>query len=104
MTNEEAIEWLKVEYENVRCDECIEGEYVNALEMAIKALESSISIPSDATNGDVIKAVFPNATVYSFSYGYCVYSDEVVCPQNFMMSTSIDWWNAPYKEDKADDK
>lgn len=39
MTIEEAIEWLKDEYEHARCDECIEGEYVNALDLAIKALE-----------------------------------------------------------------
>lgn len=60
---------------------------------------NAIPIPENATNGDMIKALFPNATFYddTFGYGY-VYSDVVECKENYMMTYSKEWWNAPYKE------
>lgn len=59
-------------------------------------LISAIPIPEGATNGDMIKAMFPNGKEYDndgdvryeieidFDYSFCSYFDGV-------------WWNAPYK-------
>ena len=59
-------------------------------------LVSAIPIPKGATNGDMIKAIFPNGKEYDndgdvryeieidFDYSYCSYFDGV-------------WWNSPYK-------
>ena len=60
---------------------------------------NAIVIPKNATNGDVIKALFPDATFYDdmFGYGY-VYSDGVRCDESYMMTYSKEWWNTPYKE------
>lgn len=69
----------------------------NALLHAIKALESSISIPSGATNGDVIKAVFPNAISPYMLKGGSIYrrtGDEYIITSEF--------WNAPYREGDND--
>ena len=50
----------------------------------------AIPIPDNATNGDVIKAIFPN-----------VYSEE--CDYDIFITLdgdtrfTYDWWNAPYK-------
>lgn len=57
-----------------------------------------IPIPEGATNGDMIKTMFPNGKEYDndgdvryeieidFDYSYCSYFDGV-------------WWNAPYKKE-----
>ena len=62
----------------------------------IKALEKAKPLPKDATNGDVIKAMFPNGKVIERDeatgygqmiddkYSYCSWFDGI-------------WWNAPYK-------
>ena len=59
-------------------------------------IEDAIPIPEGATNGDMIKAMFPNGKEYDndgdvryeieidFDYSFCSYFDGV-------------WWNAPYK-------
>jgi hypothetical protein len=60
------------------------------------AIRNSIVFPDNATNGDMIKAMFPNGKEYDndgdvryeieidFDYSFCSYFDGV-------------WWNAPYK-------
>ena len=52
------------------------------------------------TNGDVIKALYPDATVYSYADNFKLFSDLVICPQNYMMEADRDWWNAPYKNER----
>lgn len=80
------------------CDDCPENKDGECLteshcfevkQMAIKAIRQMI--PEDATNGDVIKAIFPKAKVWESSGKICV--DGHGCFKTF----SIDWWNAPYK-------
>lgn len=60
-----------------------------------------IPIPAGATNGDMIKAMFPNGKEYDndgdvryeieidFDYSFCSYFDGV-------------WWNAPYKRESEE--
>jgi hypothetical protein len=59
-----------------------------------------ISIPEGATNGDVIKAMFPAAKVNNTKYSYVV---EVKLPYHSKYDTGLlfdkDWWNAPYKRE-----
>ena len=52
---------------------------------------NAIVIPEGATNGDMIMALFPNASVYEHNGGstYSVNNEY-----NF----NTTWWNAPYKE------
>lgn len=59
-----------------------------------------IPIPDGATNGDMIKAMFPTATFCDdmSCYGY-VYSNVVRCVENYMMTYSKSWRNAPYKKE-----
>ena len=46
-------------------------------------------IPDNATNGDVIKAMFPNEEIYRHTFGYDL-GDECSFNEN--------WWNAPYQK------
>lgn len=50
---------------------------------------NAIEIPEGATNGDMIKAMFPNEEIIE-SDGACVYVGA-------KMRFDKDWWNAPYK-------
>lgn len=59
-----------------------------------------LTIPENPTNGDVIKALFPNIEIYDSEKMESVYTGipfgkyvgaNVVCMR--------DWWNAPYKSE-----
>ena len=57
-----------------------------------------IDIPDNATNGDVIKAMFPNTkiiTQYDNPFGdrFIVFTLN-----NEDQQVNIEWWNAKYKE------
>ena len=51
---------------------------------------NAIVIPEGATNGDVIKVMFPNFHTNEMSHTIWVGYDD--------MSFRKEWWNAPYKE------
>ena len=101
MTREKAIEILK--YNSNVIHKTMTGETdtneVEALDMAIKALEDKpcdgvILIPKNATNGDMIKAMFPNAKAN-------VFVKEVGVKGLDTYSTfTKKWWNAPYEGGK----
>ena len=59
----------------------------------LMASGKSVILPDNATNGDVIKALFPDIKVYGCS-GYAHPSDKSSVLLEHMSS---DWWNAPYK-------
>ena len=50
----------------------------------------AIPIPKGATNGDIIKAMFPEVFVTN-----CKLVDKVG-----YFNFDVDWWNAPYKENE----
>jgi hypothetical protein len=58
------------------------------------SLEKAIPIPDGATNGDVIKAMFPSidASVSGDGDVVDVYNLGIYC-QTF----DTEWWNAPYR-------
>ena len=62
----------------------------------LKEIENVIIIRKGATNGDVIKAMFPNAEyevreyVVIFTFG------------GVKRELPIGWWNAPYKEESEE--
>ena len=53
-----------------------------------------INISADATNGDVIKAMFPNAEISLKLY---MPSVDIFFGGILMMRASMKWWNAKYK-------
>ena len=54
----------------------------------------AIEIPKNATNGDMIKSMFPNGTE-SIGRKKIYYSFY----PNGDMEFNITWWNAPFKKD-----
>lgn len=51
----------------------------------------AIPIPEGATNGDVIKALFPRIKIKKFPTFLRVIEGEEYIPMTY------DWWNSPYK-------
>jgi hypothetical protein len=72
----------------------------NALYDARKQLKSAICIPENATNGDMIKTMFPKCEQKEHinNNGYFeMYFDNDLKNADYMR-VSKKWWNAPYKE------
>ena len=55
----------------------------------------AIAIPDGATNGDMIKAMFPNAEIDANPYSPSV---DIFVDGILMMRVDRNWWNAPYKK------
>lgn len=88
-----------------------EGErIINALTYAIESLKVDVAydlayekvdfieIPDNATNGDMINALFPNAKNIRVDGGY---------PLNYIIEGEWhrnlkEWWNAPYKAESGE--
>lgn len=51
----------------------------------IQSVQKGTPLPDNATNGEVIKALFDNEMAYNLEFYI----------KNYMLCT--DWWNAPYK-------
>ena len=64
----------------------------DSLYEARKLLKNAIPIPDNATNGDVIKAMFP-------TYDIEIEGNYVTCwiDEYKWIGFNGDWWNAPYK-------
>lgn len=65
------------------------------------AIDNSISLPDNATNGDVIKALFAEYPVLNTLDGFTRMIDPI---HNLFVTGRFhnDWWNAPYKVENED--
>ena len=80
--------------EVIKVDDCVEniGDYDIPI-------HNAIIVPENATNGDMINALFPNAKNIRVDGGY---------PLNYIIEGEWhrnlkEWWDAPYKE-RSDNK
>ena len=64
------------------------------------AIANGIPITENATNGDMIKALFPNIEIYDSEKMESVYTG---IPFGKYVGANVncmrDWWNAPYKSE-----
>lgn len=71
---------------------------VNGFSVDVAIMNGTL-LPENATNGDVIKAVFPNAEIEVYQTIVLVkYTEQ----NNEWVSYSPVWWNAPYEADKEE--
>ena len=80
-------------YNNLMYGESVEEE--DAFE-AVDYICNGTVISSNATNGDIIKAIFPNCVIDE-DFGGAVVTN--IDTQQYWKK---DWWNAPYKENEDD--
>ena len=65
-----------------------------ASKMILNAVANGTPLPDNATNGDVIKAMFPNVKAFSnFSFNMHLQDDN----GHGLGFLNVDWWDAPYK-------
>ena len=78
------------------------NDFADCIKEAVQATLDNAStvlfIPENPTNGDIIKAMFPNAKtweiiVVNITY-VCVAFEGMIEIKKF----TLDWWNAPYKK------
>ena len=93
MTNEKASEILFMQWQDFLEHNI---DYAGISDAYKKAFEALKLIPDNATNGDVIKAMFPNADI-EYWYEYSTYNVEFP-NDNDIKHFSYNWWNAPYKK------
>ena len=100
----EVQDWLEAhDYVSaIDCEKCEEehrqlAEWLKELKQLREPLVSAIPIPEGATNGDMIKAMFPNARIWKVTRDNircaCVEFNDICEIKTFPLS----WWNAPYK-------
>ena len=63
-----------------------------------QAIKNGTPLPQNPTNGDIIKAMFPNVEVKEKNNVYEIYFGVGTCIQHF----NHQWWNAPYKRGEED--
>ena len=98
------IEWYGCDFEG--CQKCInvDGDcnkcpHANCDANQVRKLPTvnAIVIPDNATNGDMIKAIYPNAKTWEVTREdiHCAYIefDDMYEIKSF----SLSWWNSPYK-------
>ena len=76
---------------NPAIEEDLKRMSLNDINYADYIKENYIQIPDNATNGDVIKAVFPNEKIYRGQFEYWLSTE---------CTFDLKWWNSPYKADK----
>ena len=85
---------------NNRWDVCIVDKHL--LDYNTKMVDDNCpikaEIPDNATNGDVIKAMFPNAKSKRNLASDILYFGR----SQTMMRYTNEWWDAPYKSEKED--
>lgn len=59
---------------------------------------NAIIIPDNATNGDVIKAMFPNVIIEESTDTLHLKYETVNSDPLFCVQVSKKWWDAPYKK------
>ena len=59
-----------------------------------------IEISDNATNGDMIKAMFPNIVIEPFYTNEPILIIDVGINEDCAIRCTQDWWNSPYKADK----
>ena len=59
-----------------------------------RALQNGTPIPDNATNGDVIKAIFPSGKIWKSDSYICL----LIYGQGDAQMFDEDWWNALYQK------
>jgi len=72
---------------------------LNDINYADYIKENYIQIPDNATNGDVIKALFPCLEKYEYEELY-THGIALAGNDNRVTWFANEWWNSPYKADK----
>ena len=80
---------------NPAIEEDLKRMSLNDVNYADYIKENYIQIPDNATNGDVIKALFPNGYIKIGTATVTMNINGIA-----LLAFPLKWWNSPYKADK----
>lgn len=82
------------------CKNC-HSEHRCDLMQDFEEYDKVITVPDNPTNGDIIKAWFPETLIYVDTalkiVWFCIYEDKQDEDFDRHVTFPLDWWNAPYK-------
>lgn len=87
---------------NLAIEEDLKRMSLNDVNYSDYIKENYIKIPDNATNGDMMKAMFPNFQINEEWKATRRFELRTDCTEITGIATS-DWWNSPYKADKECD-
>lgn len=64
-----------------------------------KSIRNCTPFPENATNGDMIKAMFPNIAIVNVFGGDIWFKVD----NSFFLQCSESWWDSPYKAEGSDE-
>lgn len=70
----------------------------------LDAITSGKLIPDNATNGDIIKAMFPNLKTTICVTAHIPYVSVMGENYEFNLTFPLKWWNKSYKAERKDKK
>lgn len=70
----------------------------------LRVLRNCIEIPKGATNGDIIKIIFPDVIISESEDTVHLKYPAVNSDPLFFVQVSKSWWNSPYKVESEDKK
>ena len=83
-----------------------EEEYTAYSDKQIKHAPTVLTIPKNPTNGDMIKAMFPQYIYENITYKVCLSENEwkpsrkvIRMNGEHSVDFDIDWWKAPYERE-----
>ena len=95
LINANDLEVMPIDITDLPYDKCLMVYYAEDVDNAPTVLE----IPDNPTNGDIIKAMFPQAKIYqSGGYTNCNFKGGT-----FLEDKRSEWWNAPYKPQESEE-
>ena len=105
LIDKQDIEALKFAFDSLKIDSTIKEAYDKGYKDGQEALAhhielckdegSIIEIPEGATNGDMVKSIFPDAEVHDAEDYHCMIMNPC-CD----LESGDAWWNAPYRKEK----
>lgn len=93
---------IDIPEEIYKASKIIDVQYEDVVQIPLEVIANGTPIPDNATNGDVIKAFYPDAkydTYFDF-IAMTTHTERTV----FMSRFDRDWWNAPYQKGGANEK
>lgn len=74
--------------------EYMKNGYVPSTFKTFSVIKNGTPIPDNATNGEVIKTIFPSGKIWKSDSYMCLLIDGQGDAQMF----DVDWWNSPYQK------
>lgn len=77
---------IEIPKEIYKASKIIDIQYEDVVQIPFEVIANGTPIPDNATNGDIMQMMFPNADI------------EIHITGSYVMTFDLDWWNAPYQK------